>query len=38
MLNLEGVGELKVGHRADFLRLSPNFELKEVYVGGVRVV
>lgn len=38
MLNLEGVGELKVGYRADFLRLSPNFELKEVYVGGVRVV
>jgi len=38
MLHLEGIGELKVGYRADFLRLSPNFDLKEVYVGGVKVV
>jgi len=38
MLELEGVGELKAGYRADFLRLSPDFQLKEVYVGGVKVV
>jgi N-acetylglucosamine-6-phosphate deacetylase len=38
MLNLEDIGELKVGYRADFLRLSPNFDLKEVYVGGVKMI
>ena len=37
MLGLPKVGKLAVGYRADFLRLSPKLELKEVYVGGVRV-
>ncbi len=38
MLNLKEVGTLKVGYRADFIRVSPTFERKEVYVGGVKVV
>ncbi len=37
MLGLEKVGAIKVGYHADFLRVSPDFELKEVYVGGERV-
>ena len=37
MLGLSGVGKLAVGFRADFLRVSPKLELKEIYVGGVRV-
>jgi len=37
MLKLPSVGKLDIGYQADFLRLSPNFEIKEVYVEGVRV-
>ncbi|MBE6637326.1 MAG: N-acetylglucosamine-6-phosphate deacetylase [Ruminococcaceae bacterium] len=37
MLGLSDIGSLKTGYRADFIRLSPSLELKEVYVGGVRV-
>ncbi len=37
MLGLPRVGRLAVGNRADFLVLSPSFELKAVYVGGVRL-
>ena len=37
MLGLTDVGKLAVGYRADFLRVSPKLELKEIYIGGVRV-
>lgn len=34
---LSGVGELKEGYYADFVRLSPDFAIQEVYVGGERI-
>lgn len=37
MLSLEGVGTLKEGNLANFVRLAPDFTIKEVYVGGERI-
>ena len=37
MLGLKNVGAIKVGYHADFLRVSPDFDLKEVYVAGEKV-
>jgi len=38
MLSLNGIGKLQEGFNADFVRLSPDYTIKEVYVGGERII
>lgn len=38
MLSLNGIGKLKEGFAANFVRLSPDYTIKEVYVGGERII
>lgn len=37
LLSLQGVGALKEGYSANFVRLSSDFAIKEVYVGGEKI-